>query len=411
MDKSYFAKKLGNGRCVVFDFDCTLTYTHYFYFLNMYQLYKDPQKGPWYKEVTENKGFIKSSELDDIASRIENMYGMPKGEYLVNTCMTEEQLINIFFGGSDRLNRLKNMLQTLQDNGYDIYISSRGNCENILSLVRKVGISEYFVEIDAGYPTGDLKCNYNDGKIEFITYILAKTNKYNNIMYVDDDDQEYNIGDPYGDNPKAPIKEHNLNVKYYGLSEIGLKRNDLGLTSDMISKIENDAISRSTYKPEINELAGNMEILNLNESSGIFNPNESSGRMSPVYSMFKTNIVSQLPLRQLQQLQQLQQSPNQTNTTTQGSYMNMNDWFAQNRTGDNVDLDNNSNDKLNDSGDFDLGKSSFIIRNPNINKIDIQGGNLDMNNSNRIEQYYKHKYLKYKQKYLAQKAKLMSRHK
>lgn len=415
MSDNIYAARKDKGRCVVFDFDCTLTYTHYFYFLNMFQQYAS-SRNPWYVDITKNKNLITMDELDKLALDIEENGNDSKGKYLVEK-IDKNTLINIFFGGETRFQRLVKMFDTLYNElEYDIYISSRGQCENILSLIHAVGIAKYIVEIDANAETDDIKCKYNGGKTEYILGVLSQ--KYYNIMYIDDDNTEY-LEINYD------IRSGKSNIKYYGFDEINLKKNNFGLDLHMMEYIESDARDRkeTITEPQVSELTNPIEISNPNYSneSWRMSPDYSvfdSGRMSPDYSMFKTNNVTSLP---------------QTQNT---QYINMNDYFnnrfniSKNLTrgmdmstdmgtdmGTDMDLSQsmvirnpnyNSGDELNNSNEIDLN-GNMVINNQRYRQI--QGGSLGSNNAKNTEEYYKHKYLKYKQKYLAEKAKYLSKHK
>lgn len=365
MGDSIYAKEKNKGQCIVFDFDCTLTYTHYFYFLNMFDQYV---KNSWYEDITKNKKLITTDELDKIAFDVKKNGGNTKGEYLI-TKTDKSTLINIFFGGITRFERLMKMFETLYDElEYDIYISSRGQCENILSLVYAVGIAKYIVEIDAHTETGNKKCKENGGKVEYISGILSQ--KYYNIMYVDDDNTEYM-------EIKHDTRSRHSDIKYYGYDEINLKNNHFGLDINMIEYIEKEARTRKNtlIRPQASELTAPIEILNPAYSSDSWkmSPDYSvfdSGRRSPIYTMFKTNNVTSLS-----------QSKNIQSTR----------------------------DELHNSDEIDLNVNMVINKPGYINTS--QGGAYNYNNTKKIdEQYYKHKYLKYKQKYLAEKAKYLSKH-
>lgn len=98
---------------VVFDFDCTLTVEHMYYFYN--------------NENDVKRGILSKTPLSEII----------KTPDLVDT------FINFFFGGRVRLNEITLMLNSLIGNGCKIYISTMGIPADVKTALMITGLSKY----------------------------------------------------------------------------------------------------------------------------------------------------------------------------------------------------------------------------------------------------------------------------
>ena len=226
-----------NGHLIVFDFDCTLTTKHYYYFMNKNNINHQTKLPILDTKITDT-----IDDLDKFRNHIRNN----------ETSLVEKQIIiDQFFGGDSRFQKLKDVLQTLKDRGCHIIIASRGKKEEIIALLKCVGMLDLFNEI-YGQPTSK-------------TFLLF--NKMNRIeckyLYYFDDDRTENdtlINDFRED--KALKKENmennfevsiitiltsNLshNVEYNFFNK--LEKNGNGLTIEYLDNlliIINDSIQR-----------------------------------------------------------------------------------------------------------------------------------------------------------------------
>jgi 2-hydroxy-3-keto-5-methylthiopentenyl-1-phosphate phosphatase len=220
-----FSKRIGNhDKCVVFDFDCTLTYTHCYYLLNSYEKGFQP-KHQW-SSVTQQCNLNTNADINNM---------------LRNWNTYREELTQILFGGIDRLNMIKSFLDFILSKGYDIYISSKGICRDIEYALSFFGLRHYITEINAnGGPCVEMS------KPEYIVNILIDSRNYKNIIYIDDDSGEDAM-------IKYLLREkpRDVNYKYIG-PDIGLYKDQNGLTHQMISMLINYIESVNMHGGSIN---------------------------------------------------------------------------------------------------------------------------------------------------------------
>lgn len=153
------SKDDGSGPNVfVFDFDCTITKTHLFYFLNNKEQFKK-----LYGEIDEDK-----------YTKILNYFNR-------DITITEVDVIEYFketiFGDRERRNKLKIMLFLLGTE--NIYIASRGIKEQI---IKALTLAELMIFFDTEHITGGEKPKQ---------HILNDLIKTKNVFYTDDDLHEH----------------------------------------------------------------------------------------------------------------------------------------------------------------------------------------------------------------------------
>ena len=167
-------------KCVVFDFDCTITYTHYYQFLFGYT--------DWVIKHANRKFDERIPDLREISNAIRD-YRLPELEPLKNILEQinpdyEELLIKYIMGSRERLNEINRMMETFHDKGYDIFIASRGYSYLIGLLVNLFEIP--YIKQIYGMPM--------DKSIPYISkeYRLEELflNGYTKILYTDDDPAE-----------------------------------------------------------------------------------------------------------------------------------------------------------------------------------------------------------------------------
>jgi hypothetical protein len=132
----------------VFDFDCTITSKHFFYFTHDYETFK-------------------------------KMY--PYVSYPTNETDTNEtDMINMIMGGEERIRLIKNMINTLVSKNCEVHIASRGVKKDIIEFLKKIGI----INIADDHITGG-----ETPKIEVLQKLIATKN----VFYADDDKDEHSL--------------------------------------------------------------------------------------------------------------------------------------------------------------------------------------------------------------------------
>ena len=161
-----------NEHLIIFDFDCTLTTKHFYHFMNINNKILDSKVLEYIDDIDNFKKVIETgcNNITDIFKQI---------------------LINEFFGGNERLEKLKEVLQKLKEYNCRIIIASKGKHNQIISLLKCLGLFEMFDEIH-----GDLST-----KIELIYEKISNKTKY--LYYFDDDRRDNDsLIKTYG-NPKS----------------------------------------------------------------------------------------------------------------------------------------------------------------------------------------------------------------
>ena len=191
-------------KCVVFDFDCTITKRHFYHFLNSSKHFK---------------------KLYDINLTCLRQATKPYFNGLINN-ISESDLnlfIDIIMGGQQRLDMLKLFFYKLRSSGIVLHISSRGTYKQIVNCLRLLNLDKYFTLVNACGFTSLIDINKNlypgfksktdkkhtcdkvstpstpsglRGKVAFFhNYIF---NRYNIIVYIDDDHKENKIMKEHG---------------------------------------------------------------------------------------------------------------------------------------------------------------------------------------------------------------------
>jgi 2-hydroxy-3-keto-5-methylthiopentenyl-1-phosphate phosphatase len=208
---------------VVTDFDCTITYSHFYYFLNDIPSFLS--KEHW--KLDGNIDYIKLSQ--SLNRYIHNNIEIPIDEKIT--------IQQILLGNDIRYKSLIDFLNFLKENNIPIYISSRGICHQIEKFLILFNLQEYFVNIiNANQPSGPKYTCYTTTKDIFIKELLD--NKYDKIIYIDDKNDEYNDIVEFD---RLNNSNYNSNIKFYG-NDQGVKTEQNGVTSEMIETIKNDII-------------------------------------------------------------------------------------------------------------------------------------------------------------------------
>ena len=185
---------------VVFDFDCTLT-THHVYYSLINQKFDNNTLASTIlnTDVVPGNETTLQIQSDNAAYNIHEtiqriFQWIIYCNTLSNNCevnqaaelaLIKQQIINYFFGGQERFNKLTEFFQLLIHKNVTLHIASRGNRKIILSMLRIIGWSNYFTDehVDA---------NYDDTKpyISKDKYILNLLNNSDSVYYFDDDNLE-----------------------------------------------------------------------------------------------------------------------------------------------------------------------------------------------------------------------------
>ena len=240
------------SRFVCFDFDCTLTTTHWYYFLNDYDR--------WYENFGEESGISNEDGLKLSKSIAAKTYGWPIEEEwasghlnnyntLKNSGANEIEkvrnahimgkhsiLISTFFGGLSRLQELDKSLQELRKKGTKIIILSRGAEAQIHFLLKLAKLRHHF---DAIYGGED---NFEGWTKDMMIEKMLEKGK--SVVYYDDDSGEHESITEWlgaldvdfttdGDYYKAIMKPSGTIYCYY----TKLVKNKQGLSTDIIEKI------------------------------------------------------------------------------------------------------------------------------------------------------------------------------
>lgn len=214
-------------KCFIFDFDCTLTISHFYYFVYDIDSYCINWRSVADKFNIEQKNIRALSAIWCEACIPTSTLSQPHNRLRALLMENQDLLLNLIFGGKHRLSLIKLFLQSLIDAEYDLYISSRGMTEDIIKIMDLFDLSKYFKEINANVRTHThARAGTNVGKVDFILG-LAK-NGYEEISYVDDCNHEHT--------KLSKLIDSKILYNYYG-SNIGLAYNANGLTTKMIKII------------------------------------------------------------------------------------------------------------------------------------------------------------------------------
>ena len=214
---------------VILDFDCTLTFSHWYWFLN--NLHKFSENKHWlggykYDEIESLSAEVRShlTDLDKLSEKDQSF------------------LIELIFGGMDRLQEVFRFLAHLEAYGCYLYISSRGMCDEIIPLIKKTGLDKFFIK-----PEEIININANGGlcvkgtKVDFIIAgwpSLRKKHPHSHLYYIDDDGCDNKvIATRYG----ASVSE---TYTYYG-ENIGLFKDNNGLSASQMDTISRNITGNS----------------------------------------------------------------------------------------------------------------------------------------------------------------------
>lgn len=219
--------------CIIFDFDCTITSRHLYYFLNDSAKFIEIYKGIDSEKLHITASYINSLQWQngialDYATLANTVLDIDKND--------AEYFCEIIFGGDERLELLKNFFKTCQEKNIEMHISSRGNLRNIILALKISGLLKYFNSIHC---TIDKKIYYRDGKTENFNFskdtliFEMLKNSYDILFYIDDTNTEHERLKKYLDildeNPEYDFYAYRAQDKYkYYLFINGIVQNTGG---------------------------------------------------------------------------------------------------------------------------------------------------------------------------------------
>lgn len=181
--------------CIVFDFDCTVTYRHMYFFLNdvdnFNKMYEVPGMNKDQIRALSNairSIYIKNKKFVSHDKLIQDKLSLPSDSIL-------NKFIDIIFGGFERVDILNKFLKRYHENGIDLHISSRGHLREIILALRITGLFDYFTTIHSTLDkliyqkNGSRIVQYDQAKDKLIMYMLK--HQYDNVFYIDDTHLEH----------------------------------------------------------------------------------------------------------------------------------------------------------------------------------------------------------------------------
>jgi len=173
-------------RCVVFDFDCTLTKEHWWKTMN-WDNYKMRLSVDGWDQESKTLLFIDSINY---RQRLHESKNLPKAI----------KLLEYIWGGNERLEKIKGFLKKLKENRVDIFVSTNGQANEVEGVLKasEVGIDIF------GYIHGyddtrfgkkvirtQKEVEPSDSSKEWFINYLKEVENYEVIIYIDDDNGEY----------------------------------------------------------------------------------------------------------------------------------------------------------------------------------------------------------------------------
>jgi len=157
-------KHIENTKCVVFDFDCTITTKHWYWFTTDLETYV--QK---FGAISDELNY-REKILNVLKTKITYMLSLNERNWIIST----------FLGGSERMTYLKDLFKTLVNEKNTLYILSRGNKSHIDTFLNITGLNIYF-------PTS----NVFGCEMKKDLFLKKLINKHERVTYIDDDNSEH----------------------------------------------------------------------------------------------------------------------------------------------------------------------------------------------------------------------------
>ena len=140
---------------IVFDFDCTISSRHLFHTIRSGEQYlKDVKK---YCHNENGHVDIYTGRILNWIDKIESdfVHERPNKDtyaYKPSECgfASAQTFLYYLFGGKERIYDLRNMLNSLKDNGSTLHISTKGIVSEVIECLKGIGLLDKFEYID-GY--------------------------------------------------------------------------------------------------------------------------------------------------------------------------------------------------------------------------------------------------------------------
>jgi hypothetical protein len=211
-------KQISNvKKCFVFDFDCTITATHYYAL--MFDSNPDTFRNK-FNPVLKQFGYDKLTNFE-LKQIIDLRIPLDQDRRI--------KFINLVYGGLERFQLLVFFFTALKQMNYDLFISSKGLCSVITQNLVTMGLNVFFSGINGRGEGNCWKGNKSD-------FMRALSQTYQTIIYVDDDN-DFDL--KIQENPLPP----GINYQYFG-ANIGLTKEKFGLDKEMIISILNYAYEK-----------------------------------------------------------------------------------------------------------------------------------------------------------------------
>nr|QBK88748.1 MAG: hypothetical protein LCMiAC01_04300 [Mimivirus LCMiAC01] len=171
-------------KCVVFDFDCTITYYHWF--KTMRGVYKKYDLNG----VVHNLATIQYTDEDS-----KKMHASIPIHHIPNKDFGyPRHLCEIIMGGKKRINEIKKFFRTLSNHGVILVIASHGYVDEICNILRTVGINPNIFKYIFGNTLTQPAIRGTDGKLSYtkmtkvdkIQFIKSLHKSVKDIAYIDD---------------------------------------------------------------------------------------------------------------------------------------------------------------------------------------------------------------------------------
>lgn len=226
------------NKCFVFDFDCTLTYSHWYYFIESFSTWLTfPKHDPIGNKLSEQQ----KNTLRQLSNNIAQ-WKIEFAKNTTNTKITEKVntlsendknlIITYIMGGQERLTLIKTVLERFKTK-FTLFIASRNYKINIKILLCILELNNLFKAINA---------KQKEQSITKDLYIMLLISQgYTEINYIDDDQEEH-----FKLIPKLASK--NIIYRFFGLHNdaksdyiipIDLKKNFHGIDQKSITTIIN----------------------------------------------------------------------------------------------------------------------------------------------------------------------------
>lgn len=186
---------------LVLDFDCTITYRNFYFFINnpeyFIQLY---MKTPMKNQINNINNSICIFDEQNMLISLNEIKVINQELFTNNNMAYLNRFIDLVFGGQQRLNDLKGFLENLKNNNINIFVSSRGRLTQILNCLKIIDLYKYFTGVHAIQECikyFDIVNQKYDNDLEKYStkdkFILDLFNKYHKIIYIDDNHMEHKV--------------------------------------------------------------------------------------------------------------------------------------------------------------------------------------------------------------------------